>query len=551
MMAGASEREPVMSEGRRIVTAPDLRSRPPNGQAASNRVLNGLMLITAAFCIYSMRRADPDLFGYLAYGRLFVEHGGVVRTDPFAYTTSGMDWIAFEYASQVLLWLSYHFAGAMGLIGLKCAVGAGCGYFIYVAIRDTARTPVVTFPIFALCFSTTARYFLFRPQMFTFAFFALFVAVLFRWLRTRRAPIAILPVVMVCWANLHGGFIAGLGAIGLVLALRVCQNVERFGVGRRVLEDTRALWVVLTASVVATFLNPRGPLLWRYLLNELWHDTNRRYIDEWRPTTPSHEPWSFVALTLFVTLLLVSGMLGRRIRDVAGLRAWHWLASCAPLGVAAYVSVRHVPLATIWFAPVLGLLVSGIAAGETSTARIRSAWACAAGLASVPALIMCALVLGNPSPRIETAGTVLGATHPCGSVAFLRDHKLEGNLFTPLWWGSYATWELFPRVLVSMDGRNISLFDDSLVVENLRFYSNDSRGTDVNAPSRHRTDFLLIPADRPVLQNIMTDRRWEKVYGDAGSVLFLRAGNTHYAGHSAFQAGKLSARSPACPAFLR
>ena len=341
---------------------------------------------------------------------------------------------------------------------------------------------MLTVPIFALCFSTTSRYFLFRPQLFTFAFFALFVAVLFRWLRTGRVPLAILPVVMVLWANLHGGFMAGLGAIGLVLALRLCQNVERFGLGPRLLADTRALWVVLIASVVATFVNPRGPFLWRYLLNELWHDTNRRYIAEWRPASLSRDAWSFVALTLLVVLLLASGLLARRIRNVVGLRPWQWVASCVPLAVAAYASVRHVPLAAIWFAPVLGLLGSAVGSDQAQPARVKWTWACAAGLAFVPALIIIGLVLNSPSPRIETAGTVLGPTHPCGSVKFLRENHLRGNLFLPLWWGAFATWELYPAVLVSMDGRNLSLFDDSLILENLNFFKRTSPEADRRAP---------------------------------------------------------------------
>ena len=105
-------------------------------------------------------------------------------------------------------------------------------------------------------------------------------------------------------------------------------------------------------------------------------------------------------------------------------------------------------------------------------------------------------------------------------MSFLRENHVEGNLFNPLWWGSYITWELYPRVRVSMDGRNISLFPDEMVVENLKFYTS---GADLDAPFRHDTDLLLVPADRPVLARVSADRRWRRIYGDGDAAIFLRA----------------------------
>ena len=119
-----------MVESRRLPTL--------DGRKVMSRALYAALVVTAACCTYNMRRADPDLFGYLTYGRLFVDAGGPVSADPFAYTSSGMDWVAFEYGAQTLFWLSYRVAGALGLIGLKCVVGAACAFFVYVAVKEAA-----------------------------------------------------------------------------------------------------------------------------------------------------------------------------------------------------------------------------------------------------------------------------------------------------------------------------------------------------------------------------------------------------------------------------
>ena len=250
----------------------------PNMRRASRGRQCALAFVvgSALVCLYAMRQADPDLWGYLTYGRLFVETRGLTSHDPFAYTSAGFQWTTFEYGAQVLLWLAYHLAGPLGLIALKCAVGGATLCCLLIAVRATSSEPFVWGPIFLLCTSAICRFFLFRPQLFTFAFFALFVAVLFKYLLRRRAPLWALPVVMLAWANLHGGFVAGLGAIALAIVLRASENVTAFGWDSgRLAEGTRRLWVTLATCTVATFINPLGPRLWVYRT---------------RRTVPQHKP---------------------------------------------------------------------------------------------------------------------------------------------------------------------------------------------------------------------------------------------------------------------
>ena len=397
-------------------------------------------------CLYAMRQADPDLWGYLTYGRLFVETRGLTAHDPFAYTSAGFQWTTFEYGAQVLLWLAYHLAGPLGLIGLKCAVGGATLCCVLIAVRATTSEPFVWGPVFLLCTSAICRFFLFRPQLFTFAFFALFVAVLFRYLLRRRAPLWALPVVMLAWANLHGGFVAGLGAIGLAILLRASENVTAFGWNSgRLAEGTRRLWITMTACTVATFINPLGPRLWVYVLSELSHSTNRQYIVEWAPASLRRDAWSTIALTLIaVTLAVVSWAADRRREDSIGPSPICLTASCLPLIAMSYLSVRHVPLAAIWTAPVITWLASHLPVRQPHAVAFRRTWFVLRAAAVLQVGLIIAIVYGEPRPNIHVDGTTLGPTHPCGAVSFLRSNGVRGNLYNPLWWGAYTTWKLYP-----------------------------------------------------------------------------------------------------------
>ena len=108
-----------------------------NVAARGRQFASVVAVVGAAVCLYSMRQADPDLWGYLTYGRLFV--------------------------------------GPIGLIALKCVVGGVALCCLLIAVRATTRDPFIWVPVFLLCTSAICRFFVFRPQLFPFAFFAFFV----------------------------------------------------------------------------------------------------------------------------------------------------------------------------------------------------------------------------------------------------------------------------------------------------------------------------------------------------------------------------------------
>jgi hypothetical protein len=487
-------------------------------QTADRKLLALLALLMALVAAYERRQADPDLWGHLRYGRFFADNGLADLTDPFAYTSVGRTWQAHEWLAQLTLWGGYALGGAVGLIVLKTLMGGAAIIFLYRAIRLGSSDARVWAPVLMLTAGMVGRWLLFRPQLFTFCFFAYFVFVLFAHLLGRPARLWPLPLVMVLWANLHGGFLAGLGAIGLTLGLRAVQCVTRDGLRPRALAAaTWPLGLTLTVCLAATLLNPFGLDLWRYILTELTHDTNRRYIDEWMPLL-RFDPHAWTILTVFLLLgaLAFVGLLAQaRSVRVADIPAWVWLLSCLPLTWMAFGSIRHVPLLVLWAAPVLALLAQAAADRWATAGLWRAGWLTVTGLVGVPTVLTLHFVLANPGPRVAVG------QFPSGAVSYIRQHDLRGNVYAPLEWGSYLTWELYPDVKVAMDGRNVTLFPSERVRENVTYFL--FADVDSEVPLHYPTDYLLIPSAAPVLPAVREDGRWQQVYADAESVLFVRA----------------------------
>jgi hypothetical protein len=200
-----------------------------------------------------------------------------------------------------------------------------------------------------------------------------------------------------------------------------------------------------------------------------------------------------------------------------------------------FQSVRHLPVLTLWAAPVAALLAQA-AAGESKV--WQRGWLLLTGLTLLPAFLSMWFLATWPNPQIRIGPTALGETHPWGAIRFLRANHIQGNVYAPLWWGSCLTWELYPDVKVAMDGRNVTLFPVRLVEENLRYFLEGPEQLR-DAPLRHDTDFVLIPRDSPALGQLQEDERWEEIYSDNSALLLVRRDTAHAELLQRAQAGTL------------
>jgi hypothetical protein len=396
-------------------------------------------------------------------------------------------------------------------------------WFLYRAVRLGGGDAVVWLPVFVLTAGMLGRWYSFRPQLFTYLFFAYFLFILFSHLVGRRAWLWTLPIVIAVWANMHGGFLAGLGAIGLVLGLRFVQAWCRAGLQRQaLLSAVTPLGVTLLACLIASLLNPFGLDLWRYVLTELTHNTNRLYNDEWMPLLRfDPHAWTIVTVFLLLGVLLLTALFAQLARKrIVDIPPWVLLLSCLPLVWMTFGSIRHVPILTMWCAPVLALLAGSAAEYWKEAPAWRQSWLATTGLIAVSAILSVWYTLSNPTPRI----TIAADKFPCGAVDFMRVNHLHGNVYVALHWGSYVTWELYPDVLVSMDGRNVTLFPSKMVRENFTYYLYDTKDTWV--PRQYNSDYLLLPVTAPVLNQLRHDLAWHKLYEDEVAILFV-----FYSGH--------------------
>ena len=195
-----------------------------------------------------------------------------------------------EWLSGVVFYLLLTYLGgpalkvfmiALGLltVGLAAVAGRRLGGS-YLSILVVVVTIVVSMQV--------GYQSVIRAEAFTFLFFALFIFLLEEAGRGRPRGLLLIPPVTAVWANLHGGFVAGIGLVLLYLAGHLVSRQKPWR-----LIGTGA------AATLATLLNPYGVAYWWYLHEALLMP--RPFIGEWRAV-----PLDFVSALAFKALLLLA-----------------------------------------------------------------------------------------------------------------------------------------------------------------------------------------------------------------------------------------------------
>lgn len=471
-----------------------------------------LALIACSF--YYLRSADPDLWWHIKSGEVIFASGDVPRYDPYSFTAQGQPWIDHEWGTDALFYILYRFSGDLGLTAFKTILGLSTGAMLFLLTRVAHRGAHLL--IWVLASDIVAFYTLTRPQMISYFFASFLVLALARKdiIATRVSAGAVIPLIFLAWANLHGGFVAGLALLAAHTGVQFLFTVVRRDAQPEGRKIGNRLILVLAASIVATCLTPYGADLWRLLWREFdVNALNRQYIPEWAPI------WLSFGLDgryfVVMSILVVVGFL---------LRPDEWrpeeiLLVFGVFALSVY-SVRHIPFFAIVSARPVARSLAGYFERTPRNVVARLFFIVAFTAALMPAVLKTYFVFLNPSPKI-VANSPAADGMPAEAVSFLIANQAAGNLFNPLEWGGYLLWHLPPQLKISIDGRSSMVYPKETLLAHYRFYTNQASTV---PPLKLGADFVMVKVKSAVGRSMSSDPQWSAVYRDETVAIF--AANT-------------------------
>ena len=523
------------------------------------------------------RVADTDLWGHIAFGRLFFA-AGPISHDSFNYSVPGHWWAIHEWLAELTMAWIYDSFGILGLKWWKFACTALTILALQIAAAETGAEPPLQAAVLIVVAVAMMPLMQFRPQLYTYIFLAALLALLARENYRGRAALWLAIPMLALWVNLHGGFVIGIVALVVYAGVVVLQSL----IERRDFDRCARLIAVTVASAGATLVNPYGLRAWLQVLGALNNPITRKEMVDWQPLLSvlanSHGLHSGVIFFALVAAVLIVLALAFLITPRGG--DLPLVAIAALMAVAAFNVVRNMPLAMIAaVAPMtrhlhlLGVKMHGasvslpVAVVQPSTAvdaQFATAASASIGISTASAVTPASAEL-PPSAAIGRIGNRIGQIvivaaalmltigkggllssqlpaamdYPIGAVAFMRSHQLKGNLLARFEWGQYLIFQLAPSSKIFVDGRVDLVYPPRIIDEYLDFFAGRPGG--VGVLDRYPHDYVLMPTGSPPDLTLSARSDWKQIYRDRVAVLFARANSA--AAH--FPAVSIDSSAPA------
>src|SRR2546421_11984981 len=245
--------------------------------SARTLLLGGVMTVILALFIGVQQ--DPDFWWHLKIGQWMVQHGQLPSTDIFTFTATGHSWTDHEYLTEILMWLTY---STLGLAALCIAFGLLTWAGFWLLFLQVRRQPFVFVGV-GLTIAAIAGSPIWGPraQMITFALTCLELYWLRTYLSGRSLAINFFPLVMIAWANLHGGWVIGFVWLGVAIAAELWSWAwDQDNPAHRM--HVRRLAIIAIASGVAVAATPHFLSLYPYPFETQGSEAQQRLIVEWQ-----------------------------------------------------------------------------------------------------------------------------------------------------------------------------------------------------------------------------------------------------------------------------
>lgn len=468
---------------------------------------------------------DPDFWWHLKTGEVMAQDGALLSSDPFAFTGDGVVsaretlilkgywlWQLTAYSLYALLDLN-------GVFLLNLFTALAMAGVVAQQLRRNRVGYALAMGLMALGFYLmSATYFLERPQVVSFLLAAILLALLAR-LRDGGELGWPLPLLMLVWSNLHGGFVVG----DIILVCFAAGAVLEY---RQDLPRLRPLLLWIAVGLGASLLNPTGGLAFAELFN--FHNSALMTgVNEYQSTWVKfqHGSWYVVILWLLIALYGFGVWISRRL---------YWPDLLVALFLAGF-SVAY--LRNIGFFAVAMLPAIGFYWQQGMTLR---GWHLPRGFKYLLVLIAAFFLSWQSSElwqRRSKEGSV-STFYPVELTRFILSSGIQGRMFNDYDFGGYFLWKLYPQHRVFIDGRGLDaqVHRDWMRISGASFQEEGGRKEYEVLLDRYAIDYVVQPlihvnnARLTVLLKFLSIKpEWVPVYVDRQSYILVRNSRTNAA----------------------
>lgn len=459
--------------------------------------------------------ADGDTLWHIKFGDLILERGELITRDIFSHTAAGTPWTSHEWLAEIVMAAVHRVAGLPGVVIFYFLIAALSFWILFTIARQCGAGEWLSIFAVSLALCLSLTHLLARPHIFTWLFGLITLYLLLRG----GLSLFFLPLLMIPWTNLHGGFALGLVLQGLFLAGSVLDRL----LAAAPRPDWRTLWnehktlcIVLLLSLAATGINPFG---YRLLLFpfEVSKGAFSTLVSEWQ--APSlQEFWYFRLYLLFLFSLLF--LSSPRINWPNRLLLLFFVN-------ASLTHIRHISLT--------GFFLTPLVVQATRPHLDRWSWnrkQCpskthlhlspvtgpAATLILGLFLISLSTLHWHPWEKLTHIIIPLPDKFSSEVVEFIKKNPPDGKMFNHDEWGDYLIYAMNPPPELFLDGR-LDMYGEKIAGDYAKIVNLDREAE--HLLEEYDIDLVLFPLT-PFTRFLKATGNWKEVYQDDQVLIMIR-----------------------------
>ncbi len=456
----------------------------------------GIVIFITLAVAFLLPVLPNDFWWYLRLGRDILTTGHIPAVDTYSSTITGQPVSYPMWLSSIVLYALFKTSGVTTVVlvrGICVAMLYGILWLICVKNGLPGWLAALLTTLSALA---GANNWAVRPQMLVYPLFGLTLLILSDAFHGNKKKLAWLIPIALVWANLHGSVI-----LFFLLTIPVWLFHAR----------NKTVFIILLLAFLATWINPRGPLMWVDAFGIIGAKGNT-FSQEWNPSV--NTGWQ---MNLFFIWLLAFIPLASFSPRKLNWTQWIWFLG---FGWMALSGVRYV----IWFLGILLILTGWLISGwKIPAPRFDRSIFIVINVAFVAIMILSSFSLlpGLREKWWKKAPQTYSNDTPFQATAWLKQHpELPDPIFNDYVFGSYLIYAL-PDRPVWIDSRfypySKTHWEDYLGITSATPGWNDKlKGYKI------ATLMLNVKSQPGLISELTHNKDWCQYYADEQAVIFSR-----------------------------
>jgi len=441
-------------------------------------------------------------------------------------------WLAWEWLYDVVVGELEATLGLNGVVWLTAVVIAAVFAWTFRLLIRGGTNLLAALVLVLLAISASMIHFLARPHvvswLFTLAWFAILDRSEKAFDRSRVLHLLwTLPLLMLVWVNVHGGFLFGFALLAVfwlgavwdwfrARSDRIEESFAKITAGQR----ARDLFLAGLLLALASLVNPYGWKLHAHVYSYLTNHFLMDHIDEFQ--SPN---FHLIAQKCFLALLLIAfSVVAARSGT---LRMSHVLTLLLAVYAGLYAS-RNIPVASILVVLLIGPLISsgklwrGARSSESPGFLQRMAAVESEVRGHLWPILAIAATLAVALNGGRVGSSQIMNAHfdpkrmPVAAVDFLEQQHVTGSVLSPDFWGGYLIYRHIPVVV---DDRHDMYGED--------FFNSYLKMVHVENGwqkflEAQPASCVLLPRDAALANVLAQTAGWKSIYSDDVAMAFVR-----------------------------